>query len=218
MAGGQAIKFVTLNDATTQAGNWVPELVAATPAGPRRTIGAGAHRPVQLRRGRGHDPDHQRGRGAGDQPVEHRDRAHHGGPGASRASRTSTTRPASAPTSASCPTTTSRPTRSPPRCATPAAARRRRPRRRGLRQGRGDADAARGRAPRDEGRPHDADRQQHAALRLDQGRLRRLHRHHRQRRRADVRARRPQGEAVRLRRRRRDPASPGTSAPRSRSG
>ena len=29
MAGGQAIKFVTLNDATRKAGNWVPERVAA---------------------------------------------------------------------------------------------------------------------------------------------------------------------------------------------
>ena len=61
-------------------------------------------------------------------------------------------------------------------------ARRRRQRPRGLRRRHGEADARLRQAARDEGRVDDRDPQDHATVRLDQGRLHRLHRHHGQRR------------------------------------
>ena len=149
MAGGQAIKFVTLNDATKQAGtgcrSWWRER-APRRAGRRRVAVIGA---VQLRRGGGDDPDHQRGRHPGDQPVEHRTSgSRRGGPGdgPGRAGQVLPDRRAHL-----LPHHAQR--QGPGRRAGDGDARRgcktvdRRPRRRGLRQGRRDADA-RGRVAR----------------------------------------------------------------------
>ena len=121
MAGGQAIKFVTLNDATKQRRQLdAGARVAPTPAGSRRTTPRWrSSAPFNSGAAAVADPDHQRGRRADGQPVEHRTSASRAAaPARSPASRTSTTRPASAPTSASCPTTACRPTRWRRRCAT----------------------------------------------------------------------------------------------------
>ena len=79
--------------------------------GGRRQVDDRLHRRVQLRRHRGLAADPQRGRHRAGQPGQHRGRHHVRRPRRDRpASPTSTTRPACAPTPASCPRT---PTRAP---------------------------------------------------------------------------------------------------------
>ena len=112
--GDFTIKYVSLDDSTAAAGKWE----AGTDVGQRAQGRAGRQRDrlprrVQLGRFGDLDPDHQRGRHPAGQPVQHGVRPDEGRRRApSPASRTSTTRPASATTGASCRST---PSRAPPR-------------------------------------------------------------------------------------------------------
>ena len=110
------------------------------PPGRAGSVGAGDHRPVQLRLGGGAGPDHQRGGRAVVSPATRTSGSRAGAPARSRASRTSTTRRASARSSAYMPDDRRPGRRARHRDARRRLqARRRRPRRQGLRQGRGDA-------------------------------------------------------------------------------
>ena len=109
-AGNFDVKYTSLNDATAQAGEWDAGQCAKdarkAASRPQRPL---LHRRVQLGRQRGLDPDPQPGRDPAGEPANTYVGLTTDEPGSARASRTSTTRPATGPTCGSSRATPSRP-------------------------------------------------------------------------------------------------------------